>query len=261
MSAQDVPNTPPTAQIAEMMRRRGLKEWTLTVVETGQVTPRMRRVSVQVDGDEAFAPKPGQDIVLLLPDLQGNLGRRHYTVRRYDPARRLADIDLVIHSQTSPGARWALEAKPGDTVQAFGPRGRNVIQPGADWRLFVGDETCIPAIFGMIETLPAGAAAHAIIEVADEGERQDLAAGAGVTIDWISRGGAPASPMSAALIERLAAYAPPAGRGHVYVLGETSAIRRQRHDLLARGFGKDQIFGEGYWRPGRVGGHDHLEEH
>ena len=67
--------------------------------------------------------------------------------------------------------------------------------------------------------------------------------------------------MSAALIERIAAYAPPEGRGHVYVLGETSTIRRQRHDLLARGFAKDQIFGEGYWRPGRVGGHDHLEEH
>ena len=45
------------------------------------------------------------------------------------------------------------------------------------------------------------------------------------------------------------------------MLGETSTIRRQRHDLIARGMGKEQIFGEGYWRPGRVGGHDHLVEH
>lgn len=257
-AAQEVPATAPS--IAEMMRRRGLKEWRLTVAEVGQVTPQMRRVSVKVEGEEAFEPKPGQDVVLLLPDAAGNLGRRHYTIRRFDAARQVADIDVVIHSETSPGARWALDAKPGDTVQAFGPRGRNVIQPDADWRLFVGDETCIPAIFGMIETLPAGAKAHAIIEVADDGEQQDLA-GSAATIDWISRGGAHAEPMSAALIERLAAYAPPEGRGHIYVLGETSTIRRQRHDLLARGFGKDQIFGEGYWRPGRVGGHDHLEEH
>lgn len=251
----------PSTGIAEMMRRRGMKEWTLTVVGAAQVTPRMRRITVKVEGDGDFEPKAGQDIVLLLPDLLGDLGRRHYTVRRYDPTSGLADIDLVIHSKVSPGARWALEAASGDIVKAFGPRGRNVIQPGADWRLFVGDETCIPAILGMIETLPADAEAHAIIEIADDGERQEPEVEGRATIDWISRGGAHAEPMSAALIERLAAYVPPEGRGHVYVLGETSTIRRQRHDLLARGFGKDQIFGEGYWRPGRVGGHDHLEEH
>jgi NADPH-dependent ferric siderophore reductase len=67
--------------------------------------------------------------------------------------------------------------------------------------------------------------------------------------------------MSQALIARLAAYPFPAGHGHAYVLGETSTIRRQRHDLLACGLSKDQIFGEGYWRPGRLGGHDHLVEH
>ncbi|HEY9235106.1 MULTISPECIES: siderophore-interacting protein [Phenylobacterium] len=261
MSTQDAQSPPAESQIAEMMRRRGLKEWWLTVAATAPVTPLMRRVTVKVEGKEAFEPTPGQDMVLLLPDLTGNLGRRHYTIRRYDPASGLADIDLVIHSKTSPGARWALEAAPGDTVSAFGPRGRNVIRPGADWRLFVGDETCIPAIFGMIEALPAGATAHAIIEVADEGEKQALATSDGVTIDWLTRAGAPAAPMSAGLIERLANYQTPAGHGHIYVLGETGTIRRQRHDLLDRGFGKDQIFGEGYWRPGRVGGHDHLAEH
>jgi NADPH-dependent ferric siderophore reductase len=259
-AASDVSKGRQPGEIAEMMRRRGLKEWTLTVVAVRQVTPQMRRVTVRVGGAEAFEPKPGQDLVLLLPDLQGNLGRRHYTVRQYDAERKLADIDVVIHSKTSPGARWALEASAGDTVQAFGPRGRNVIHPDAEWRLFVGDETCIPAIFGMIEALPPQSRAHAIIEVADENERQPAPGDGAATIDWISRSGAGASPMSARLIERLAAYAPPEGHGHVYVLGETSTIRRQRHDLLARGFGKDQIFGEGYWRPGRVGGHDHLEE-
>jgi Siderophore-interacting protein len=259
-AVKDVPNPPPPGQIAEMMRRRGLKEWVLTVTGAHQLTPYVRRVTAKVEGEGAFEPKPGQDLVLLLPDTQGNLGRRHYTVRRYDAGEGVVDIDVVIHSKTSPGARWALEAQAGDTVQAFGPRGRNVVQPGADWRLFVGDETCIPAILGMIETLPENAKAHAIIEIPDDAERQAPAAGA-ATIDWISRGGAPAAPMSAALIDALAAYEPPEGRGHVYVLGETSTIRRQRHDLIARGFGKDQIFGEGYWRPGRVGGHDHLEEH
>jgi hypothetical protein len=28
---------------------------------------------------------------------------------------------------------------------------------------------------------------------------------------------------------------------------------------LDRGMSRDQIYAEGYWRPGRVGGHDHVE--
>jgi len=250
----------PAFDLIAMMKRRGLQDWTLTVTGADQVTPRMRRVSLTADL-HAFDPKAGQDMVLMLPDGAGGLGRRHYTIRSFDRAASRIDVDVVLHGDSTPGTRWALQSRAGDEVLAFGPRGRNVIQPGADWRLFVGDETCIPPIFAMIETLPAGSKAHAIIEVAADDDRQDISTQADVTIDWISRGGAHAEPLSAALIERLAAYPLPAGRGHVYVLGETSTIRRQRHDLLARGLGKDQIFGEGYWRPGRVGGHDHLEEH
>jgi NADPH-dependent ferric siderophore reductase len=253
--------TRPAPEMLEMMRRRGMTERSLTVAEARDLTPRMRRVSLTLEGAEPFEPKAGQDLVMMLPDGAGGLGRRHYTIRSFDPATRRLDVDFVLHSDATPGARFALNAKAGDKVLAFGPRGRNVIQPGADWRLFVGDETAIPPILAMIEALPAGAKAHAIIEVADDADRQTVASAADVTVDWISRGGSAGQPMSQALIERLAAYQLPAGQGHAYVLGETSTIRRQRHDLLARGLSKEQIFGEGYWRPGRLGGHDHLVEH
>ncbi len=77
----------------ELMRRRGLQEWDFSVVDTSVVTPRMRRVTVTADALEAFAPRPGQDVVLMLPDGEGGLGRRHYTVRSYDPSSRRVDID------------------------------------------------------------------------------------------------------------------------------------------------------------------------
>jgi NADPH-dependent ferric siderophore reductase len=249
------------AEFLAMMKKRGLRDWRLTVAAVEQLTPRMRRLSLGADDLGELQAKAGQDMLFMLPDGADGLARRHYTVRRVDRDARRIDVDVVLHGDSTPGTRWALDARPGDGVLAFGPRGRNVIEPGADWRLFVGDETCIPAIFAMLETLPPGAQAHAIIEVAADDDRQTLTTAAKVDIDWISRGGAHAGPSSKALIERLSAWPLPAGRGHVYVLGETSTIRRQRHDLLARGVAKDQIFGEGYWRPGRVGGHDHLEEH
>ncbi len=52
----------------------------------------------------------------------------------------------------------------------------------------------------------------------------------------------------------------PPGKGHAYIIGETSNVRRQRHALIARGLPRNQISSEGYWRPGRIGGHDHVDD-
>ena len=67
---------PPPMDIREAMRRRGLKEWRLRVVETSELTPRMRRVTLTSDSLEGFEPRGGQDVVLMLPDAEGALGRR-----------------------------------------------------------------------------------------------------------------------------------------------------------------------------------------
>ena len=258
---QTPPAPPPSGvDMREMMRRRGLKEWTFTVVEVKELTPRMRRVTVTADQLEGFDPRPGQDVVLMLPDADGALGRRHYTVRRYDPASRRIDFDVVMHGDSTPATRWALGSLPGDEVLAFGPRGRNSLQEGADWRLFVGDETAIPGIFGMIETLPSGAKARAIIEIQSDDDQQTVESAGEVEIQWLTRNGAHAVPSSERLIQAVAAFEPPAGVGHIYLLGETSTVRAQRQDLVRRGFPKDRIFAEGYWRPDRIGGHDHVDD-
>ena len=251
---------PPGFDMREMMRRRGLKEWALKVVSASELTPRMRRVTLTADDFEGFAPRPGQDVVLMLPDAEGNLGRRHYTVRGFDAVSKRVDIDVVMHGDATPATRWALGSLPGDEVLAFGPRGRNVLNEGADWRLFVGDETAIPGFFGMIEILPAGSKAQAIIEIQSDADRQEVATKADLELTWLSRGGAHAEPSSLQLIEAIQGFEPPAGVGHVYLLGETSTVRAQRQHLVAKGFPKDRIFAEGYWRPGRIGGHDHVDD-
>lgn len=253
------PPSPPV-DIREAMSRRGLKDWTFKVVETRELTPRMRRVTLTADDFAGFEPRGGQDVVLMLPDANGVLGRRHYTVRSYDPASRLVDIDVVMHGDSTPATRWALGSLAGDEVLAFGPRGRNTLHEGADWRLFVGDETAIPGFFGMIEALPEGARARAIIEIQTDADQQAVQSPGEVEIQWLSRGGAHAQPSSPQLIAAVAGFEPPPGVGHVYLLGETSTVRAQRQDLVRRGFPKDRIFAEGYWRPDRVGGHDHVDD-
>jgi|SRR5271165_1344570 len=63
---------------------------------------------------------------------------------------------------------------------------------------------------------------------------------------------------SSLLLDRLKTLAARAGQGHAYIIGETSGVRAQRQFLLAQGWRREQITAEGYWRPGRVGGHDHV---
>jgi NADPH-dependent ferric siderophore reductase len=229
--------------------------WTLTVVDALDITPRMRRVRFIGDALSTFPWRPGQDLVLGLPTPAGE-ARRHYTIRSFDRAEQRLDIDFALHGD-SPATTWARAAKLGDVIRAQGPRGRTTVNPEADWHLFVGDETALPGIFAMIESLPPAARAMAVIEVRDADERQTPAAVAQVDIEWFHRNG-PAVAGSRALIERMALFAPPPGVGQAAIIGETAMVRAVRQGLIARGFPRERIAAEGYWRPGRVGGHAHV---
>jgi NADPH-dependent ferric siderophore reductase len=231
--------------------------WRLTVVGARDVTPHMREVSLIGDDLAAFSHRPGQDLVLSLPTL-GGTARRHYTIRRFDRPEQRLDIQFVLHGD-SPATRWAAGAQIGETIVAEGPRGRTTVSGEADWRLFTGDETALPGIAAMIESLPAGERAFAIVEVAGAEDEQPIDTAAELDIRWLHRKGRRTSP-SWALIEALEAFEPPAGVGQACVIGETATVRAQRQGLLARGLAKTQIAAEGYWRPGRVGGHDHIVE-
>jgi NADPH-dependent ferric siderophore reductase len=231
--------------------------WPLTVVGAEPLTPRTRRVSLIGEGLETFSYRPGQDLVLSLPTPDG-FASRHYTIRRMDRQEARLDIDFVMHG-ASPATRWAERVKVGDAVLAEGPRGRTVTNGRADWHLFTGDETALPAIAAMVETLPAGARGFAFIEVAGPEEEIIFETAARLELTWLHRNGPPVAG-SAGLIAALFAFAPPAGDGHAYVIGETATVRSQRQGLIARGFPKERIAAEGYWRPGRVGGHDHIVE-
>lgn len=237
-------------------RRPMAPAWKLTVIETSQVTPRTMSVSLAGEGIADMEWRPGQDLVLSLPQSDGDVARRHYTIRDLNREARRLDIDFVLHGD-SPATRWIRSARPGDTLEAHGPRGRTRLAEDAERHIFVGDETCLPGIFAMAETLPRGARAHALIEVEGPAETQTLASDGEVRIEWVFRHGGAPGP-SNLLLDRLRELGPSPARTHAYVIGETSNVRAQRHFLLESGFDRSQITAEGYWRPGRIGGHDHV---
>jgi len=239
-------------RIGLYLHRKGRRVWRMTVVAKTALTPRMTRVVFSVPDVNELDWKRGQDLVLELPTGAG-VTRRHYTIRDIDVAKRTLAIDFVRHGHGA-SAEWLDNAAEGSAIDAIGPRGHTYLRP-ADWHLFVGDETAFPGILAMLEGLPAGERATAYIEIADDAERAYAPTDARIV--WLSRNGAPPGP-GRILSDAVEAFALPPGRGHAYVIGETSNVRAIRQRLVARGMGKDQIAAEGYWRPGRIGGHDHV---
>lgn len=242
------PQTPSDGQaIAE---RVGATLWDLEVIETSEVAPGMRRIRLTAPGLEALGPEPGQDLMLAVPTDSELHRHRRYTIRRFDPDERTVDIDMVLHGD-GPGARWAASTKPGDHIEAIGPRGKVVLVEDAEWHLFAGDESGIPAIFAMIEALPSGASAIALLEVPGPEHEQPVVipAGANAEVRWLHRGDA--EPGGPDLLTGAARDVPlPSGRGHAYLTGELEVVGSMRHALLDRGLEADQLSPKPYWRRG-----------
>lgn len=246
----------PATDDMERAKRRGRK-WNVSVVGARQLTPRMRRVYLTGAELQEFACRPAQEVVLFLPGGEAEV-KRHYTISDFDHATRMLSVDIVLHG-ASPGGRWAETAVAGDPLVIAGPRGRIALDESADWHLLVGDETALPAIASMLRSVAPGKAAFAFIEIAAADEQQALQVPAGGHLQWLVRGESTIGH-GGLLIDAVAAFRLPPGRGHAYVMGETHTAKTIKDSLRDRGLARDQLSAEGYWRHGRIGGHDHLDD-
>lgn len=141
------------------------------------------------------------------PAVRGSM--RTYTVRksRLDSVYPEIDVDFVMHFDADghggPAANWAQNAKPGDAITIIGPNNRAAqcytaeIYGGIEWRpgmaqrvLLAGDETAVPAISAILESLPPYMTGHAFLEVPQAGDFLDLKTEANVEITWLARGAA-----------------------------------------------------------------------
>ncbi|MDN5909762.1 MAG: siderophore-interacting protein [Brevibacterium sp.] len=134
-------------------------------------------------------------------DVRGEM--RTYTVREWrDEACELV-VDMVLHTDpqghSGPAAAWAQSAQIGHSLHIIGPS-RHVEGPtagiefapaDADTLLLAGDETAVPAVASILESIK-GAEVHgkAILEVPTTEDVLELNAPAGFEIQWLPRGDA-----------------------------------------------------------------------
>jgi NADPH-dependent ferric siderophore reductase len=241
-----------TLQTSALVTRLGdVSLLDLEVVATLDLTPTMRRIRLTTPDLAAFSYLPGQDLMLTVPAGEASF-RRRYTIRSFDPSAPSLDLDFVLHGD-GPAATWAASVQPGSQIGAIGPRGKVTVDPEADWHLFAGDDSALPASLAMAESLSDPGRALVVLEVdgvEDEQPARTPDGGAG-TVQWLHRAGAdPAS--STQLVTALQNLALPAGSGHAYLAGELGVVNAMRAALLKRGLEPGQISAKPYWRVGRA---------
>ena len=249
---------------SEVVRPPNYREIAVTAVE--DLTPHMRRIHFTGEDLGRFAdignmhvrltfPLPGEAMPVPrlgpngMPGWPEGVARpieRKYTIRSIDVAAGSFAIDFVLHDDTpGPGSTFASGAQPGQRIGMAGPGGRGLM--AADWHLFIADETGLPAVARMLESLPGHARGVAIIEVADAGERQPLVHPPGIRLDWRLRAADPAP-----LLDQVRAIAlPTEGSVRVWAAVEFDDFKRLRsHVRDTLGLAGDQQLVVSYWRRG-----------
>lgn len=247
----------------------------LTVVGTRQVTPRMRRLTLSGAHVSRFAPMAELHLKILIQhpelarpqwptvgrnglveweDVQRRPLMRKYTVRSLDLDAGTLDIDFVLHADSGPGAAFAEQAGKGDAVGVVGPGGGGLVD--ADWHLFAGDETALPAIARMLEHLPEGARGKAFIEIADEDEIQAIESRSAIDVKWLCRNGAAAGTKRLLLdAVRETRWPNDGSTVHVWAGCEFETFRAIRSHLRQeRGLKREEHLVVAFWRIGRSEG-------
>lgn len=237
------------------------------VVRAQTLTPRMRRVRLAGPSLAGSADcGPDQQVRLFLPrgaqwqpvpSIVGadEIGWYHaylamsdedrpwmraFTVRRIDPVAGWLEVDVVLHDQPGPGSHWALQARPGQRLQLYGPdpSGSRRADDASPPQLLVGDHCALPAVAATLERLGPGERATVLLGV-PPGEQIALPSRADVDLTWVG----PDELLGALR----AAVLPP--RGTAWLAGEAGTVRAMRRHLLTeRGFERAGVHFAGYWR-------------
>jgi NADPH-dependent ferric siderophore reductase len=289
------------------------RPFTVRVARVQQVSPSFRRITFAgADLDEFASNGLDQRIKVLLPLPVTGLAdcpmgedwyadwralpehrrnpMRTYTVRAARPLEHEVDIDFVLHGPAGPASAWAEQAEAGDEVVLVGPNARFPgptggfeFRPPAGARalLLAGDETAVPAISAIAESLPDGTAARVLLEVPTEDDVLDLEVPADVRLTWLPRRcGSTTHPLGTLLTAAVCAAAdeiggssspgdgddldpdalvwevpgePTGADAYAWLAGEAGVVTGlRRHLLREAGFDRRSVAFMGYWRQGRT---------
>jgi NADPH-dependent ferric siderophore reductase len=233
---------------ARLLGIAGVQPLALEITDVSDLGTNMRRILLT---GADFDYQAGQDVMLVLGGTPDRPLSRRYSIRHLDRPSRTLELNIVTHGVAGPGALWAANARVGDRVEGVGPRGKVLVNPSADWHLFLGDASAAPAKLNMLEALPAASPGVAYLEVSSVEDELPHVVSASHTVHWLHRGETPATA-STLLVSAMESVALPPGRGHVYIAGEVQVVADIQRAALARGLAPEQISPKAYWGRGKA---------
>jgi NADPH-dependent ferric siderophore reductase len=244
-----VPPTPHDSSI-ELAERLDSNARVCHLVSSTPVSSSIREV-VLAGQATLLCGVPGNDVMVQLTNSAGKLVRRRYSVHAVDDERDEFTLWITV-AHEGPGSVWARNAKPDDEVDIVGPRGKIVVDPEADWHLFMGDITCLGSAYRMAQSVETPGQVIFIVETDHSDDAltttfdEDIAV-TGIFVDRMGR----LKDDPAGLLHGLSAFAFPPERGHAYLFGEFHVMKAVRTALLDRGLDDEAISMKAFWRVGR----------
>jgi NADPH-dependent ferric siderophore reductase len=175
---------------------------------------------------------------------------RTFTPRRFNEKSLELDVEIVLHG-AGAASEWAERAQAHDLVAVSGPGRGYTVDPSAPTFLLAGDETALPAIAQLLETLPADAPVDVHVEIAAAEGRVGLPAHPRATFAW--HDAIAGAPPGEALVNAINDAMIREGT-RVWAAGEAAAVQRIRRYLFdERGVARTQTTIRGYWKVGRGG--------
>ena len=229
----------------------------LNVVKASELGKSMKRITLQGDDLADFPENQESGYVKIrfpknLDNEPTNSNKdydlRSYTIRAFDLEKRELVLDFLLHGDSGPASKWASSVKIGDSIEIAGP-GPAILAAPADWYLFVGDMTALPAIAVNLEKLSPESKGMALLEINSLEDKQDLRKPEGVEVRWIIN----TDPLTGCedLIESLNNVEITGENPYVWVAGEFELLRFARkllkHD---KALPKESLYLSCYWKIG-----------
>lgn len=242
-----------------MMSAFGARDHVLTVVNREEITPYFARIHMtsQTLFEEVNAG-PTAWIRGWFPDPDGGDAeyQRGYTLSQANPETGAFSVDFVIHEPAGPASVWAQTAQPGWTItaQTLGTTKFELPEELPAGYLLVGDAASIPALAGIVETVPHEVPIELYLELHNDADLEiPFPSHPRLTRHWVPRAGA--ESLSAAIEPR------DWSNWKAWLACESASMKPLRVRLRDEfGFPKSEIHAQAYWIEGKSMGKMRSED-